>query len=100
MIGLPHYLMLSVVLFCIGAFGVLIRRNLLIILMSVELMLSAGNIALVAFSSFHGTLDGQVIVLFSFVVAACEVAVGLGIIIAAFRIRASVEVTEWHRLKG
>lgn len=100
MIGLGHYLILSAVLFSIGVFGVLTRRNLLIILMSIEIMLSAANIAFVAFSHFQNSLDGQVFVLFSFVVAACEVAVGLGIILAAFRNRPSVEITEWNQLKG
>lgn len=100
MIGLEHYLVLSVVLFCIGAFGVLARRNLLIILMSVEIMLTAANIAFVAFSRYGRGLDGQVVVLFVFVVAACEAAVGLGIIIAAFRHLQTVTVTEWKGLKG
>lgn len=100
MIGLTHYLVLSAVLFIIGLFGVLARRNLLIILMSVEIMLSAGNLAFVAFSRFGGTLDGQVYVLFSYVIAACEVAVGLGIVLAAFRQQPVVEVTAWRALKG
>lgn len=100
MITLEHYLLLSIILFCIGAFGVLVRKNILIILMSVEIMLSAGNIALVAFSRFQGNLDGQVYVLFSFVVAACEVAVGLGIVIAAFRHKPSIDLGEWASLKG
>ncbi len=100
MITLNHYLAVSILLFCIGTFGVLVRRNLLIVLMSVEIMLTAGNVALVAFSRYRGGLDGQVIVLFSFVVAACEVAVGLGIIIAGFRLRNSVETTDWRQLRG
>lgn len=100
MIGLEHYLILSVILFCIGVFGVLVRKNLLVILMSVEIMLSAANLAFVAFSRFGGHLDGQVFVLFSFVVAACEVGVGLGIMVAAFRHQPTAEVTEWRVLKG
>ncbi len=99
-ITLHHYIALSMLFFCIGIFGVLVRRNLLIILMSVEIMLSAANIALVAFSRFGTNLDGQVFVLFSFVVAAGEVAVGLGIVIAAFRRQGSVDVLQWQRLKG
>ncbi len=99
-IGVHHYIVLSMLLFCIGVLGVLIRRNLLIILMSVEIMLSAANIALIAFSRFGNDLDGQVFVLFSFVVAACEVAVGLGIIIAAFRRQGSVDVLPWQGLRG
>lgn len=99
-IGVHHYIVLSILLFCVGVFGVLVRRNLLIILMSVEMMLSAANLALVAFSRFGNDLDGQVFVLFSFVVAACEVAVGLGIIIAAFRRHGSVDVLPWQTLRG
>lgn len=100
MISLEHYLILSVLLFCVGALGVLVRRNLLIMLMSIEIMLSAGNLALVAFSRYGDGLDGQVVVLFSFVIAACEVAVGLGIVIAAFRHQPSVQVDRWRQLKG
>jgi len=100
MIGLEHYLVLSVVLFSIGAFGVLVRRNLLIVLMSIEIMLSAANIAFVAFARYGNNLDGHVFVLFSFVVAACEVAVGLGLIVAAYRRKPSVEITQWRGLKG
>lgn len=100
MIGLEHYIILSVILFCIGVFGVLVRRNLLIMLMSVEIMLSAANLAFVAFSRYGRGLDGQVIVLFVFVVAACEVAVGLGIVIAAYRHLGSIQITEWKSLKG
>jgi NADH-quinone oxidoreductase subunit K len=100
MIGLEHYLFLSAILFAIGLLGVLTRRNLLIVLMSVEIMLSAANITFVAFSRYGSNLDGQVFVLFSFVVAACEVAVGLGIIIAAFRRVGSVDMLMWRRLRG
>jgi NADH-quinone oxidoreductase subunit K len=100
MIGLEHYLGLSIILFCIGIFGVLVRHNLLVILMSVEIMLSAANIAFVAFDRYSGKGDGQIFVLFSFVVAACEVAVGLGIVIAAFRKQGSVDVAQWRSLKG
>lgn len=100
MIGLGHYIVLSVALFCIGAFGVLVRRNLLIMLMCIEMMLSAGNLAFVAFSRFNGSLDGHVVVLFSFVIAACEVAVGLSIVIAAFRLKPSVDIGSWRGSRG
>lgn len=84
-IGIEHYLILSAILFCIGLFGVIARRNLLIILMGVELMLNAGNLALVAFSRFNGNLDGQLMVFFTITVAAAEVAVGLALIVSIYR---------------
>ena len=76
-IGLSHYLLVSAVLFCLGLLGVIVRRNLLIIYMGLELMLNAANLALVAFSRFNNNLDGQVFVFFIITVAAAEVAVGL-----------------------
>jgi NADH-quinone oxidoreductase subunit K len=99
-ITVHHYIVVSGLLFVIGVFGVLTRRNLLIILMSVELMLSAGNLALVAFSRYGSNLDGQVATLFVFMIAAAEAAVGLGIVIAAFRHTTGVRVTSWKELKG
>lgn len=99
-ITLNHYLILSVLIFTVGIFGVLVRRNLLIILMCVELMLSAANIALVAFSKYGRGLDGHVIVLFVFVIAACEAAVGLGLIVSAFRQKESVSIDLFKNLKG
>src|SRR2546427_12099753 len=77
-VGLEHYLTVSALLFCLGLLGVLLRRNLLVIYMSLELMLNAANLALVAFSRFNGHLDGQVMVFFIITVAAAEVAVGPG----------------------
>lgn len=100
MITVHHYIVVACALFVIGILGVLTRKNILIILMSVELMLSGANLALVAFSRFGGTLDGQVAVLFVFIIAAAEAAVGLGILIAAFRHQPSVKVTSWKELKG
>lgn len=99
-ITVHHYIALSCLLFVIGVFGVLTRKNLLIILMSVEIMLSAANLALVAFSRYGSNLDGQVAVLFVFIIAAAEAAVGLGIVIAAFRHSSGVRVTSWKELKG
>ena len=81
-IGLQHYLTVSIVLFCLGLLGVIVRRNLLVIYMGLELMLNAANLALVAFSRFNNDLDGQVFVFFIITVAAAEVAVGLALIVA------------------
>ena len=98
-VGLPHYLAVSALLFCIGLFGVLLRRNLLIIYMSLELMLNAANLALVAFSRFNNNLDGQVMVFFIITVAAAEVAVGLALIVALFRRRQTTHVEDLTTLK-
>ncbi len=95
-----HFVLLSAVLFSIGAIGVLIRRNPLIMFMSIELMLNAVNLAFVAFSRYMNNLDGQVFVFLVLTVAAAEVAVGLSIIVALFRSRASVNVDEASALKG
>jgi len=99
-IGLAHYLVVSAMLFALGLAGVIVRRNLLVIYMSLELMLNAANLALVAFSRFTNNLDGQVFVFFVMVVAAAEVAVGLAIIINVFRARETVYVDEVNLLKG
>ena len=87
------------ILFVIGAVGVLVRRNPLVILISIELMLNAANLALVTFSRMHGSLDGQVMALFVMVVAAAEVVVGLAIIMAIFRARRSASVDDANLLK-
>jgi NADH-quinone oxidoreductase subunit K len=97
--GLNEYLVISAVLFCIGFLGVLVRRNTLVIFMCLELMLIAGTLALVAFSRFNGTMDGNVFVFFILTVAAAEVAVGLAIIVALFRKRHTVQVDEFNSLK-
>jgi len=91
---LQHYLMVSAVMFALGLAGVIIRRNALVIFMSMELMLNAANLALVAFSRYNGNLHGQVLVFFIITVAAAEVAVGLAIIVALFRRRKTVNVDE------
>jgi NADH-quinone oxidoreductase subunit K len=93
-------LALSAALFVIGLIGVLVRRNALVIFMSVELMLNAGNLAFVAFSRQMNSLDGQVFVFFVMTVAAAEVAVGLAIIVNLYRLRESVFVDEIDLLKG
>lgn len=91
-IGLEHYLILSAILFCIGLYGALAKRNAIIILMAIELMLNAANIALVAFSRYTGAITGQIFAIFVMTVAAAEVAVGLAIIIALYRSRETVDV--------
>jgi NADH-quinone oxidoreductase subunit K len=101
-VPLGAYVAVSAVLFFIGCAGVLVRRNAVVILMCVELMLNAANLALVAFSRKYGSLDerGSVFVVFVFVIAAAEVAVGLGIILSAYRNRPVVNVDEIHQMKG
>jgi NADH-quinone oxidoreductase subunit K len=98
-VGLEHYLVLSFMLFVLGLAGVIVRRNLLVIYMSLELMLNAANLALVAFSRFTDNLDGQVFVFFVITVAAAEVAVGLALIVAVFRRRHTAHVEDLRTLK-
>ena len=100
-ISITHYLILSATLFCIGLFGALSRRNAVVILMSIELMLNAANIALVAFSRYvvPNLLTGQVFALFVMVVAAAEVAVGLAIIITIYRNRETINVDKIDLMK-
>ena len=93
-IGLNHYLVVSVLLFCLGLLGVIVRRNLLVIYMALELMLNAANLALVAFSRFNDNLNGQVLVFFIITVAAAEVTVGLALIVALFRRRQTTHVED------
>lgn len=97
--GLDAYIFLSALIFAVGFFGVLFRRNTLVIFMSLELMLVASTLALVAFSRFNGTMDGNVFVFFILTVAAAEVAVGLAIIVALFRRRHTVQLDELDSLK-
>jgi NADH-quinone oxidoreductase subunit K len=97
---LDTYLVISALVFAIGFLGVLIRRNTLMIFMGLELMLVASTLALVAFSRFNGTNDGNVFVFFILTVAAAEVAVGLAIIVALFRKRGTVQVDELDSLKN
>lgn len=93
-VGMEWYLLLSAGVFCIGLFGVLLRQNALMFLMSIELMLNAGNINLVAFSLYHGNLTGQTFALFLIALAAAEVAVGIGIILVLNRNFDNIDVTE------
>lgn len=98
-VGLEHYLVVSALLFVLGLFGVLIRRNLLVIYMSLEMMLNAANLALVAGSRFNRNLDGQVFVFFIITVAAAEVAVGLALIVALYRKRQTAHVEDLTTMK-
>jgi NADH-quinone oxidoreductase subunit K len=98
-ITLNHFLAVGAVLFAIGLMGVITRRNLIIIYMSLEMMLQAANLTLVAFSRFNGSLDGQVFVFFVITVAAAEVAVGLALIVALYRLRQTTQVESLTSLK-
>ncbi len=100
MVPVSFYVGLSAILFAIGALGVLIRRNAIIIFMSIELMLNAANLAFVAFARMHEALSGQIFVFFIMTVAAAEVAVGLALIVAIFRTKQSIDVDQLSSLKG
>ena len=99
MVPLDYYLILSAIIFAIGVVGVLIRRNLIIVLMSIELMLNAVNLTFIAFSNSLGSMDGQVIVFFVMAVAAAEAVIGLAIVISVFRHRQSLDPQEMQLLK-
>ncbi len=98
-VGLDHYLVVSMLLFCLGLLGVVLRRNLLVIYMSLELMLNAANLALVASSRFNNNLNGQIMVFFIITVAAAEVAVGLALIVALYRKRQAAHVEDLTSMK-
>ena len=100
MITVTHYIALSAILFLIGVVGVLIRRNAILIFMSVELMLNAANLAFVAFARHFDRLDGQIISFFVMTVAAAEVAVGLALIVTIFKTKHSIDVDEISSMKG
>ena len=97
--GLEHYLVVSAALFSLGLLGVIVRRNLLIMYMSLELMLNAANLALVSFSRFNNDLDGQIMVFFIITVAAAEVAVGLALIVALYRKKQTAHVEDLTTLR-
>ena len=99
-IGINEFILVSSMLFLVGFFGVIFRRNTIIIYMSIELMLNAINLALVAFSRFNNTMDGSIFVFFIMTVAAAEVAVGLAIIVMLYRQKQTVLVNELNQLKG
>jgi NADH-quinone oxidoreductase subunit K len=97
--GLEHYLIVSAALFSLGLLGVILRRNLLVMYMSLELMLNAANLALVSFSRFNNDLDGQIMVFFIITVAAAEVAVGLALIVALYRKKQTAHVEDLTTLR-
>jgi NADH-quinone oxidoreductase subunit K len=99
-VNVNWYLVLSAFLFCIGVTGVLVRRNPLVVLLSLELMLNAGNLALIAFSRMVGNGEGQIFALIVMVIAACEVVIGLGLIVAIYRRRLPVDVDEVSEMRG
>lgn len=99
MITLHHYLWVSGLLFALGMFGIVLRRNALVIFMALEMNLNAANLALVAFSKFNHNIHGQVFVIFIIAIAAAEVAVGLAIIVALYRRRQTVRVSELNSMK-
>jgi len=98
-VGLEHYLVVSALLFALGLLGVITRRNLLVMYMSLELMLNAANLALVAFSRFNNNLNGQILVFFIITVAAAEVSVGLALIVALYRKRQTAHVEDLTTMK-
>jgi len=98
-VGLQHYLFVSAFLFCIGLVGMLIRKNILMILLSIELILNAANLSFVSFSSFMGDLSGQVVVFFTMIVAAAEVTVGLAIVVLLYRKKATTSTEDMKTLR-
>ena len=100
MLTVEYYLGLSAILFTLGALGVLIRRNAIVIFMSVELMLNAANLVFVAYARQYEAMSGQIFVFFVMAVAAAEVAIGLALIVAIFRNKQSIDVDQINRLKG
>ncbi len=99
-IGLNHYLIISAMLFCIGVLGVILRRNAIVIFMSIELMLNAVNLTFVAFAHYMQSVEGQIFVFFVMSVAAAEVAVGLAIIVALYRNKGTVNIDEANTMRG
>lgn len=99
-VGLNHYLVLSAILFVIGMAGVLLRRNIIVILMSIELMLNAVNITVVAFSKYLGILDGHIMVFFVMTIAAAEAAVGLALAVSIFKRFNEINISFFEHLKG
>src|SRR5512137_1345377 len=100
MIPLSYYLALSVILFSLGVLGILIRRNAIVVFMSLELMYNAANLVFVAYARFYQSLNGQLFVFFVMTVAAAEVAVGLALMVAIFRSRQSINIDQMNNLKG
>jgi NADH-quinone oxidoreductase subunit K len=99
-VAIGWYLAVSALIFSIGAAGVLVRRNPLVILLCLELMLNSANLSLIAFSRMHGNGDGQIFAIVVMVVAACEVTIGLGLVVAMYRRRLNIDVDEMRELSG
>lgn len=99
-VPIEYYLILCTLLFSIGVIGILIRKNLIVLFMSIELMLNAINLLLVAFSSYHSNPDGQVFVFFVMLVAAAEAAIGLAVLVLLYRNNPTLDVSVWNRLKN
>lgn len=100
MVPVAYYLGLSAILFVLGTLGVLLRRNALVMFMSLELMFNAGNLAFVTFARMHGGLTGQLVVFFVMTVAAAEVAIGLALMVEIFRSKRSIDMDQLNSLKG
>ena len=100
MVPASYYLALSVILFSLGVIGVLVRRNAIVIFMSLELMFNAANLVFVTFASYYQALSGQIFVFFVMTVAAAEVAVGLALMVAIFRAKKSIDVDQMSNMKG
>jgi NADH-quinone oxidoreductase subunit K len=100
MVPAEYFLALSAVLFCLGILGVLLRRNALVVFMSLELMFNAANLAFITFARVFGTLSGQVVVFFIMTVAAAEVAIGLALMVEIFRTKHSIDLDQMNSLKG
>ena len=98
--SIEWYLVVSALVFCIGLGGILTRRNPLVILLCLELMLNSANLSLIAFSRMHGNGDGQIFAIVVMVVAACEVTIGLGLVVAMYRRRLNIDVDEMRELSG
>jgi NADH:ubiquinone oxidoreductase subunit K len=99
-VNITWYVVLSALIFSLGAAGVITRRNPLVVLLCLELMLNSANLALLAFGRMHGNADGQIFVIIVMVVAACEVCIGLGLIVAMYRRRIPVDVDQLRELRG
>ena len=102
MSGVPliYYLGLAVILFCLGAAGVLVRKNALVVFMSLELMFNAANLLFITFANYYQSLNGQVLVIFVMTTAAAEVAIGLALMVAIFRSKHSIDIDQMNSLKG
>lgn len=99
-ITLEHYLIVSAILFCLGIIGVLLRRNAIVLLMSIELMLNAVNLSFIAFSKYSGNVDGQIMVFFVMTIAAAEAAVGLALVVSIFKRFKEVNIRFFEHLRG